>query len=166
MGKSGGCQGQMRSQCSLILPAGFISQCRLGGLVGYAVLYPSAAPEERRLDPARGAWSVFMQMAAVEWSRADSSTPARSFIPEDTSPLTSRRPRLFFPPKGSSCYQNRAYIQYYWTSRLFPDIEPKHMAYVCIKANRQDKIKGSNIVRNFIQVDRRMPLRGLLVKLE
>ena len=74
MGKSGGCQGQMRSQCSLILPASFISQCRLGGLVGYAVLYPSAAPEERRLDPARGAWSVFMQMAAVEWSRADSST--------------------------------------------------------------------------------------------
>ena len=64
----------MRSQCSLILPASFISQCRLGGLVGYAVLYPSAAPEERRLDPARGAWSVFMQMAAVEWSRADSST--------------------------------------------------------------------------------------------
>ena len=74
MGKSGGCQGQMRSQCSLILPASFISQCRLGGLVGYAVLYPSAAPEERRLDPARGAWSVFMQMAAEEWSRADSST--------------------------------------------------------------------------------------------
>ena len=137
MGKSGG-QGQMRSQCSLILPASFISQCRLGGLVGYAVLYPSAAPEERRLDPARGAWSVFMQMAAVEWSRADSSTPARSFIPRDTPPLTTRRPRLFFSSqglfllpepgiyligyfltlnqniwhKGSSCYQNRAYIQY------------------------------------------------------
>ena len=136
MGKSGG-QGQMRSQSSLILPASFISQCRLGGLVGYAVLYPSAAPEERRLDPARGAWSVFMQMAAVEWSRADSSTSPilhtkghSTTDKREAAPLFSSQGLFLLPEpgiyligyfltlnqniwhKGSSCYQNRAYIQY------------------------------------------------------
>ena len=107
MGKSGGCQGQMRSQCSLILPASFISQCRLGGLVGYAVLYPSAAPEERRLDPARGAWSVFMQMAAVEWSRADSSTSPilhtkghSTTDNQDAAPLFSSQGLFLLPEPG------------------------------------------------------------------
>ena len=162
MGKSGGCQGQMRSQCSLILPASFISQCRLGGLVGYAVLYPSAAPEERRLDPARGAWSVFMQMAAVEWSRADSPTsPILHTKGHSTTDKLDGGRASFFLPRALLATRTR-----HISERLFLDIEPKHMAYVCIKANRQDKIKGSNIVRNFIQVDRRMPLRGLLVKLE
>ena len=143
----------MRSQCSLILPASFISQCRLGWLVGYAVLYPSAAPEERRLDPARGAWSVFMQMAAVEWSRADSSTSPilhtkghSTTDNQEAAPLFSSQGLFLLPEpgiyligyfltlnqniwhKGSSCFQNRAYIQYYWASGLFPDIETKHMA--------------------------------------
>ena len=64
----------------------------------------------------------------LPWSGVGLIPPrARSFIPRDTPPLTSGRPSLFFPPKGSSCYQNRAYIQYYWTSRVFPDIETKHM---------------------------------------
>ena len=100
MGKSGGCQGQMRSQCSLILPASFISQCRLGGLVGYAVLYPSAAPEERRLDPARGAWSVFMQMAAEEWSRADSSTSPILHTKGHSTTDNQEAAPLFFLPRA------------------------------------------------------------------
>ena len=95
------------------------------------------------------------------WSRADSSTsPILHTKGHSTTDKREAAP-LFFLPRALLATRTR-----HISDRLFPDIEPKHMAYVCIKANRQDKIKGSNIVRNFIQVDRRMPLRGLLVKLE
>ena len=68
------------------------------GWLGYAVLYPSAAPEERRLDPARGAWSVFMQMAAVEWSRADSSTsPILHTKGHSTTDKQEAAPLFFLP---------------------------------------------------------------------
>ena len=69
--------------------------CRASSLsAGYAVLYPSAAPGEGRLDPARGSWAVFMQMAAeralIPWSQP-------SFIPRDTRALTVKPHLLFLP---------------------------------------------------------------------
>ena len=81
--------------------------CRASSLsAGYAVLYPSAAPGEGRLDPARGSWAVFMQMPAG--ASADSLEPT------------------ILHTKGHSSTDSEAAPSF--SSRFLPN--PPHISYI------------------------------------
>ena len=86
------------------------------------MLYPSAPPGEGRLDPARGSWAVFMQMAAGGGRGLIPPSPP-SFIPGDTRALTVK-PHLLFSEAVLT------HIHRISLARVFLDDEPNMLLFV------------------------------------